>query len=40
MANGSVARFNAAFGVARNPDTGVIYIADQGNFAIRRLTPP
>jgi hypothetical protein len=37
---GGAARFNAAFGIARDPRNGVIYIADQGNFAIRRLTPP
>ncbi len=37
---GSAARFNAAFGIARDPRNGVIYIADQGSFAIRKLTPP
>lgn len=37
---GTAARFNAAFGIARDPRTGVLYIADQGNFAIRKLTPP
>ncbi|MFL5309020.1 MAG: hypothetical protein ACJ79H_01065 [Myxococcales bacterium] len=36
----SVARFNAAFGIARDSRNGAIYIADQGNFAIRKLTPP
>jgi hypothetical protein len=34
------ARFNAAFGIARDSRTGVIYVGDQGNFAIRKLTPP
>ena len=34
------ARFNAAFGIARDSRNGAIYIADQGNFAIRKLTPP
>jgi hypothetical protein len=37
---GGAARFNAAFGIARDSRNGVIYIADQGNFAIRKLTPP
>jgi hypothetical protein len=37
---GLAARFNAAFGLARDPHTGVLYVADQGNFAIRKLTPP
>ena len=37
---GGAARFNAAFGVARDGRKGTIYIADQGNFAIRKLTPP
>lgn len=37
---GRAARFNAAFGVARDPVRGAIYIGDQGNFAIRKLTPP
>ena len=37
---GGAARFNAAFGVARDSHNGSIYIADQGNFAIRKLTPP
>ncbi len=37
---GGVARFNAAFGIARDSRSGAIYVADQGNFAIRKLTPP
>ena len=37
---GGAARFNAAFGIARDSRNGAIYIADQGNFAIRKLTPP
>src|SRR5207245_9720711 len=37
---GGVARFNAAFGIARDSRSGTIYVADQGNFAIRKLTPP
>ena len=36
---GSAARFNGALGIARDKATGVIYIADQGGFAIRKLTP-
>lgn len=38
--SGGAARFNAAFGIARDSRNGAIYIADQGNFAIRKLTPP
>lgn len=37
---GGAARFNAAFGVARDSRNGNIFIADQGNFAIRKLTAP
>jgi hypothetical protein len=37
---GSAARFTAAFGIARDSRNGNIFIADQGNFAIRKLTPP
>ncbi len=37
---GGAARFSAAFGIARDNSSGVLYIADQGNFAIRKLTPP
>ena len=37
---GAAARFTAAFGIARDSRNGAIYIADQGNFAIRKLTPP
>ena len=37
---GLAARFNAAFGIARDSRNGNIFIADQGNFAIRKLTPP
>jgi len=34
------ARFSAAFGITRDGRNGVLYVADQGNFAIRKLTPP
>ncbi len=34
------ARFNAAFGITRDSRNGVLYVADQGNFAIRKVTPP
>jgi hypothetical protein len=37
---GAAARFTAAFGIARDSRNGNIFIADQGNFAIRKLTPP
>jgi len=37
---GGAARFNAAFGIARDSRKGAIYVSDQGNFAIRKLTPP
>jgi hypothetical protein len=37
---GAAARFVAAFGIARDSRNGAIFIADQGNFAIRKLTPP
>jgi hypothetical protein len=37
---GPAARFNAAFGLARDSRTGALYVADQGNFAIRKVTPP
>ncbi len=37
---GGAARFNAAFGIARDGRNGNMYVADQGNFAIRKLTPP
>jgi hypothetical protein len=37
---GAAARFTAAFGIARDSRNGNIFIADQGNFAIRKVTPP
>jgi len=37
---GGAARFNAAFGIARDSRNGTLYVADQGNFAIRKVTPP
>ncbi|HYS10040.1 MAG TPA: hypothetical protein VEP66_14960 [Myxococcales bacterium] len=37
---GGAARFSAAFGIARDNLSGAIYVADQGNFAIRKLTAP
>lgn len=36
---GTAARFNAAFGIVRDAATGALYVADQGNFTIRKLTP-
>jgi hypothetical protein len=35
---GTAAQFNAPFGLALGPG-GTIYVADQGNFTLRRLTP-
>jgi hypothetical protein len=37
---GPAARFNAAFGIARDSRHGNLFVADQGNFAIRKLAPP
>jgi hypothetical protein len=37
---GGAARFFAAFGITRDSRNGVLYVADQGNFAIRKVTPP
>ena len=37
---GGAARFNAAFGITRDSRNGTLYVADQGNFAIRKVTPP
>jgi len=36
---GSAAQFSGAFGIARNPATRALYVADQANFTIRALTP-
>ena len=36
---GSAARFNEPAGVAVDPGTGVVYVAERLNFAVRALTP-
>jgi len=38
--NGTEARFDRPYGVSVNKSTGVIYVADQNNNRIRRITPP
>ena len=38
-ATGSAARFNGAAGIAVDPSTGNIYVADQSNFKVRRVSP-
>jgi len=37
---GGAARFNAAFGITRDGRNGTLFVADQGNFTIRKVTPP